>query len=81
VDCPELQELLLYISQQLKGEDIPHRTKMGQLIVNNFKMQYNVMVEGIQVVCPPRTSSSIAYKVLHQQFNNLLVRFSHFSAF
>ncbi|KAJ7702894.1 hypothetical protein B0H16DRAFT_736274 [Mycena metata] len=38
VDCPELRDLLLFIGAQLEDEDIPHRTKLGQLISTRFQV-------------------------------------------
>ena len=49
-DCPELRDLLLFIgSDVLVDSDIPHRTKLTGLIVENFKREYQRMIDDIQV--------------------------------
>ncbi|KAF8154648.1 hypothetical protein B0H34DRAFT_799411 [Crassisporium funariophilum] len=37
VDCPEFCDLLLLISPHLQDADIPHRTKLLELIIQDFK--------------------------------------------
>jgi hypothetical protein len=51
INCPELRDLLLYIGAQLEDSDIPHRTKLGELITARFKLEYANMVQDI-AVCP-----------------------------
>jgi hypothetical protein len=49
VDCPELRELLLFIGTEIEDYDIPHRTKLSELITSRFKVEYNRMIEDINV--------------------------------
>lgn len=49
VDCPELRDLLLYIGTELEDGDIPHRTKLSGLIVENFQREYKKMATDVQV--------------------------------
>jgi hypothetical protein len=49
VDCRELRDLLLYIGTELQDSDIPHRTKLSELITSRFKVEYSRMVEEINV--------------------------------
>lgn len=51
VDCPELRDLLLFIGAQLEDRDIPHRTKLSEMITTRFKTEYNKMIEDIGVCC------------------------------
>jgi hypothetical protein len=48
VDCPELRNLLLFIGAELQDEDIPHRTKMSELISKRFQVE---LIKEIQVHC------------------------------
>ncbi|KAJ7482847.1 hypothetical protein B0H11DRAFT_1807231, partial [Mycena galericulata] len=48
VDCPELRDLLMFIGAQLEDEDIPHRTKLSQLIASRFHTEYTKMINEIQ---------------------------------
>lgn len=49
VDCPELRDLLLFIGTELDDKDIPHRTKLSEIITTQFKAEYAKMVLEIQV--------------------------------
>jgi len=49
VDCPELRDLLLYIGTNLQDKDIPHRTKVCDLILQRFNVEYNKNIERIKV--------------------------------
>lgn len=50
MDCPEFRDLLLYVSQGLLDDcDIPHRTKITEVIGQRFKEEYVKMVERLQV--------------------------------
>lgn len=49
IDSPELRELLLYISPHLDKVDIPHRTKLSELITMGFKREYFAMLKDIEV--------------------------------
>ncbi|CAA7271021.1 unnamed protein product [Cyclocybe aegerita] len=48
VDCPELRDLLLYIGVELSDDDIPHRTKLSEIITTNFKQEYMAMLLDIE---------------------------------
>ncbi|KAJ7790431.1 hypothetical protein B0H14DRAFT_2396433, partial [Mycena olivaceomarginata] len=41
--------LLLFIGAQLEDEDIPHRTKLSQLISTRFNIEYTAMIDEIQL--------------------------------
>jgi hypothetical protein len=49
VDSPELRELLLYVSPHFDKVDIPHRTKLSELITADFKREYLAMLKDIEV--------------------------------
>ncbi|KAJ7803186.1 hypothetical protein B0H14DRAFT_3778595 [Mycena olivaceomarginata] len=49
VDCPELRDLLLFIGAQLDDGDIPHRTKLSQLISTRFHAEYTAMIHEIKI--------------------------------
>lgn len=49
VDCPEFRELLLYIGLELEDRDIPHRTKLSELITSRFKIEYAKINQEVQV--------------------------------
>ena len=49
VESPELHELLLFISPHLNKVDIPHRTKLSELIMVGFKQEYLAMLKDIEV--------------------------------
>ncbi|CAA7265591.1 unnamed protein product [Cyclocybe aegerita] len=49
VDSPELRNLLLFISVDLNENDIPHRTKLGELITEGFKKAYLAMLQDIEI--------------------------------
>ena len=49
VESPELRELLLFISPHLNEVDIPHRTKLSELITAGFKREYLAMLKDIEV--------------------------------
>jgi hypothetical protein len=51
--------LLLFIGAQLEDEDIPHRTKMSQLIATRFQIEYDKMIKEIQV------RSMVCHCILH----------------
>ncbi|KIK79105.1 hypothetical protein PAXRUDRAFT_162177 [Paxillus rubicundulus Ve08.2h10] len=48
VDCPELQDLLLFIGGDLTNADILHRTKLRELITERYKVEYAKMLTEIQ---------------------------------
>jgi hypothetical protein len=49
VDCPELPDLLLFIGTELEERDIPHHTKLSELITAHFKTEYNRIIGDINV--------------------------------
>jgi hypothetical protein len=49
VDCEEFRDLLLYIGLQLEDHNIPHCTRLSELITECFKVEYNQMLEEIRV--------------------------------
>ncbi|KIJ06348.1 hypothetical protein PAXINDRAFT_26351, partial [Paxillus involutus ATCC 200175] len=40
--------LLLFLNEDLRDQDIPHRTKLTQLIEERYKIEYVAMVQEIQ---------------------------------
>lgn len=49
-DSPELRDLLLYIGAELLADaDLPHRTKLTELIRKRFKMEYQKIIEELKV--------------------------------
>ncbi|KAJ6576096.1 hypothetical protein DFH09DRAFT_914994, partial [Mycena vulgaris] len=40
--------LLLFVGAQLQDGDIPHRTKLAQLVANRFHVEYTAMIREIQ---------------------------------
>jgi hypothetical protein len=49
VECPELRDLLLYLNEDLEDSDIPHRTKLTELIFKSFDREFKCLVDHIQV--------------------------------
>jgi hypothetical protein len=49
MDCPEFCELLLYVGPQLNDSDIPHRTKMAELIEEQFQIEFGSLIKEIKV--------------------------------
>ena len=49
VDCPELRDLLLFIGAELQEKDIPHRTKLAQLITERFQIEYKQILKELEV--------------------------------
>lgn len=43
VGCPELRELLLYIGHDIQDKDIPHRTKLMELILKQYEIHWHEM--------------------------------------
>ena len=50
MDSDELQELLIFISPDLMDKDIPHRSTLTKLIIENFQKEYKKLLQDIQVV-------------------------------
>ena len=49
VDCEEFRKLLLYCGRELCDQDIPHRDRVGQLIMLEFKRNWDEMAADLQV--------------------------------
>jgi len=49
VESPELRDLLLFIGTDLTEHDIPHRTKLSELIVLRYKAEYAKLMVEVQV--------------------------------
>jgi hypothetical protein len=49
VDSKELRDLLVFISVDLTDRDIPYRSMLTKLIVENFQQEYVKLQEEIQV--------------------------------
>ncbi|CAA7268998.1 unnamed protein product [Cyclocybe aegerita] len=73
VDCPELRDLLLYISVDLKDSDIPHRTKLSELITEAFKREYARMLLNIQTL-EGYMAVTVHYAAKSKETGNLLIR-------
>ncbi|RDB20127.1 putative AC transposase [Hypsizygus marmoreus] len=56
VDCEELRDLLLYLGTQLEERDIPHRTKLSQLILQRFREEYDKLIAELK-----HTSSRVSF--------------------
>ncbi|KAJ3854070.1 hypothetical protein EV368DRAFT_63595 [Lentinula lateritia] len=50
VECPEFWDLLWYTGTELKESDIPHCTKLLELIDKYFKSEYNKVIDEIQIL-------------------------------
>ncbi|KAF8831071.1 hypothetical protein HHX47_DHR1000060 [Lentinula edodes] len=48
VECPEFWDLLWYTGTELEESDIPHRTKLSELIDKRFKSEYNKVIDEIR---------------------------------
>lgn len=49
MDSPELRDLLLFIGRDLEDGDIPHRTKISEMITQSYITEYQKLVEELQV--------------------------------
>lgn len=49
MDSPELRDLFLFLGTELEERDLPHRTKLSQMIVERFQMEFRKLLEEIQV--------------------------------
>ncbi|KDQ06613.1 hypothetical protein BOTBODRAFT_91089, partial [Botryobasidium botryosum FD-172 SS1] len=47
VEGAEFRDLLLFISTELEDTDIPHRTKLTQLIFERYNLEYNAIVKDL----------------------------------
>ncbi|GLB45637.1 putative encoded by [Lyophyllum shimeji] len=48
IDSPELRDLLLYVGTQLDEDDLPHRTKLTQLIYERFQLEFKKLIEELK---------------------------------
>ncbi|GLB37952.1 putative encoded by [Lyophyllum shimeji] len=48
IDSPELRDLLLYVGTQLDEDDLPHRTKLTQLIYERFQVEFKKLIEELK---------------------------------
>lgn len=44
IDSPELRDLLLFCGRELRDEDIPHRDRIGRLVMMAFKQSWNDLI-------------------------------------
>jgi hypothetical protein len=49
VDHPELRNLLLYLNANLEDGQIPHRSKLMELIMEQYQFEYDNMISDIKV--------------------------------
>jgi hypothetical protein len=49
VECPEFRQLLLFLREDLKEEDLPHRDKIRAAIMKAWYTYYKVLKEELQV--------------------------------
>ena len=79
VDNEALRDLLVFISADLTDKDIPHRSMLSKLIVENFQREYVRLQEEIQV--SPNSliiNSSLTYFPRIPQAESLIpVMFGH----
>ncbi|KAF5387624.1 hypothetical protein D9615_000715 [Tricholomella constricta] len=48
IESPELRDLLLFIGTELTENNLPHRTKLTEIIVESFKKEYAELMNDIQ---------------------------------
>jgi hypothetical protein len=51
VETQELRDLLLYLNVDLKDSDIPHRTKITQVIFESYHREWKKIVAELRVWC------------------------------
>lgn len=49
IDCAELRDLLLYLGTELEEKDLPHRTKLTELIRQRFRVEYENLIKELGV--------------------------------
>lgn len=52
IECPELRALLLYLGSDLTDTQIPHRTKLTNLIVRRYVEEHEKLLEDVRVCLP-----------------------------
>ncbi|GLB45625.1 hypothetical protein LshimejAT787_2500170 [Lyophyllum shimeji] len=57
IDSPELRDLLLYVGTQLDEDDLPHRTKLTQLIYERFQLELKKLIEELKNAAGPHFMS------------------------
>jgi hypothetical protein len=54
VECPEFRKFLLYIGDgKIVDKDIPHRTKVTNMIHEEYKNEYQMLKGDLTVRCVP----------------------------
>ncbi|KAJ3535357.1 hypothetical protein NM688_g6991 [Phlebia brevispora] len=48
VECPEFREMILYLSSDLGDEDLPHRTRLTELIMERFNTKKADLMKELQ---------------------------------
>jgi hypothetical protein len=61
----ELRELLVFISHDLTDKDIPHRTMLTKLIIENFHKEYKKLLQEIQVTVQVSYQSVLGLRFIH----------------
>lgn len=52
IECPELRALLLYLGSDLTDTQIPHRTKLTNLIVRRYVEEHEKLLADVKVRLP-----------------------------
>lgn len=50
IECREFRELILILREELRDEDIPHRTKLRKSIIDAWLKRFELLVKELQVV-------------------------------
>lgn len=67
VDCKELRDLLLYIGTHLEDDDIPHRMRLSDLIMEQFKAEVSKLIENMKNACGRVSMTTDLWTRLNQQ--------------
>ena len=49
MDSPELRDLLLFVGRDLEDGDIPHRTKISEMIIQSYATEHQKLIEELKV--------------------------------
>ena len=49
MECPEFQELIHFLHQELCETDIPHHTKLRELIIETWRDYFQVLKDDLAV--------------------------------
>ena len=49
MECPEFQELICFLHQELHETDIPHCTKLQELIIETWRGYFQVLKDDLAV--------------------------------